>query len=650
MDRNRPRQEGKRRSLAASFLSWPARAAAWLSASAVGRFFHAYEKSREVTKESRIACRLKDSRLRRAGSPLRRKIGELATRSPLSHFLNRLGNLLRYTETRTYGILFGTFGLYTILVFLIRYFAQWARGGEQSTLLVGIIVTAFSLPLLFSSAPMYITLQESHLLSAFFYRLVGLPQYPHEQKKHMTINPTVAFLLGSLLGIVGFFLHPLYLIAFLLCAASILLLLFSPELCIYTALALCPFFFLFEHPSLVLAVILLAGLVGYLWKLLLGKRVFSFEPLDLTVLLLGLMYLVSAFFSRGGSASAEEAVLYAVLLLGYFLTANLLNTPAAIRRAVIAVIIGGAATAALGLYQQLAGEAVAAWLDNAAYDYINGRITAAFGNPNILATYLILLFPFVTAGLIKKGSFGRRLGAFLLFLLFMGAIVFTWSRGAWLGVILSLALFLFAYNPATLYLWLPAAAGSFFALQHFGSAITLRLSSAFSFAGDSSISYRLSTWRGALGMIGDHWLSGIGVGEAAFHACYPYYALSGIESAPHAHNLLLQYWCEFGIAGPLLLLLFILTFFQCVISHRHTEPNPTLRLDSLAAAGGVLAVLVFGLTDHVFYNARIFFLFFAVAGMAAAISRVGRIERVRNTPLRDTEAEAYAIEIEISEA
>lgn len=644
-----PRHEAKRRSLVSSFFSLPARAATWLAASAVGRFFHAYEKSREALKESRIACRLQDSRLRRAGSPLRRKIGELVTRSPLSHFLNRLGNLLRYTETRAYGILFGTFGLYTILVFLIRYFAQWARGGEQSTLLLGILVTVFSLPLLFSSAPMYITLQSSHLLSAFFYRLVGLPQYPHEQKKHMTINPTVAFLLGSLLGILGFFVHPLYLLAFLLCAAAILLLLFSPELCIYTALALCPFFFFFEHPSLVLAVIVSAGLIGYLWKLLLGKRIFAFEPLDLTVLLLGLMYLASALFSRGGNAAAKESVLYAVLLLGYFLTANLLNTPAAIRRAMIALMIGGTATAALGLYQQLAGEAVAAWLDNAAYDYINGRITVAFGNPNILATYLILLFPFAMAGVLKKGNFGHRLGAMLLFLLFTAAIVFTWSRGAWLGVILSLALLLFAYHPATCYLWLPAAAGSFFALQHFGSAITRRLSSAFALAGDSSISYRLHTWRGVLAMLGDHWLGGIGVGEAAFSACYPYYALAGIESAPHAHNLLLQYWCEFGIAGPLLFILFILTFFQCVISHRHAEPNATLRLDSLAATGGVLAVLVFGLTDHVFYNTRIFFLFFAVAGIAAALSRVGRIERVRNTPLRDTEAEAYAIEIEISE-
>ena len=69
----------------------------------------------------------------------------------------------------------------------------------------------------------------------------------------------------------------------------------------------------------------------------------------------------------------------------------------------------------------------------------------------------------------------------------------------------------------------------------------------------------------------------------------------------------------------------------------------------MAASGGIFAVLIFGLTDHVFYNARIFFLFFAVAGIAAALSRVGRLERKRNAPLRDTEAEAYSIEIELDD-
>lgn len=651
MDTQKSHTDKKRQrpSLFSSFLALPARVAGWLGASALGRFFHAYDRSREAAAESRAARRLQDSRLGRVGKPLRRKIGELCTRSRLATLIARIGDLFRYTETRAYGILFGTFGLYTILVFVIRYFAQWARGGEQSTLVTGIVVAALSIPFLFTSRPIYVTMQESRLLSAFFYRLVGLPQYPYVEKKRLTINPTVAFLLGSLLGIASFFVHPLYLLGAILGIAVFLLLLFSPELCLYTALLFCPLFFFFEHPTILLTVVIVTGSVSYLFKVLLGKRTFSFEPLDLTVLLLGALYIGAAFFTRGGAASTGEALLYASLLLGYFLAANLLTTPAAISRAITAMTVGGTFTAILGLLQQFTGRAVADWLDSAAYDYIGGRITAAFDNPNVLACYLILIFPFVTASILKKGRLRGRIGAFLVFAVFMAAIILTWSRGAWLGVILSLAIFLFAYNPATMYILVPAAAGGFFGLQHLGSSVAQRLASSAALAADSSISYRLSTWRGTLSMAWDHFFAGIGVGEQAFHAVYPYYALSGIESAPHAHNLALQYFCEFGIIGPLLLLLFIVIFFQCVLSHQKEETNATLRLYSMAAGGGVLAVLIFGLTDHAFYNARVFFLFFAVSGIAAALSRVGRLERQRNTPIRDTEAEAYSIDVEVDE-
>ena len=137
----RPAKKQRRPSFFAALLAFPARVADWLASSALGRFFHAYQKSRDTMRESRIANRLKGSRLRRLMSPLRMHIGALFTRSPLSRGISRLGALLRFTPTRTYGILFGTFGLYTILVFVVRHFAQWARGAEYSALVTGIMVS-----------------------------------------------------------------------------------------------------------------------------------------------------------------------------------------------------------------------------------------------------------------------------------------------------------------------------------------------------------------------------------------------------------------------------------------------------------------------------------------------------------------------------
>ena len=62
---------------------------------------------------------------------------------------------------------------------------------------------------------------------------------------------------------------------------------------------------------------------------------------------------------------------------------------------------------------------------------------------------------------------------------------------------------------------------------------------------------------------------------------------------------------------------------------------------------GVIALLVNGMFDYTFYNSRIFFLFFVLVGIMAAISRVGRTRRARMTPLPDRDNDAFSTDIEI---
>ena len=73
-----------------------------------------------------------------------------------------------------------------------------------------------------------------------------------------------------------------------------------------------------------------------------------------------------------------------------------------------------------------------------------------------------------------------------------------------------------------------------------------------------------------------------------------------------------------------------------------------MRLTAIAAGCGVLAVLINGFADHVFYNSRIFFLFFAVAGIAVALSRVGKTEEERSKPLYDEGNETFSLDVDFS--
>jgi O-antigen ligase len=107
--------------------------------------------------------------------------------------------------------------------------------------------------------------------------------------------------------------------------------------------------------------------------------------------------------------------------------------------------------------------------------------------------------------------------------------------------------------------------------------------------GESSVRYRLLTWRGTLRMFREHPF-GIGVGERAWHLVYPHYAVSGTRRVMHAHNLFLQVACEVGIVG---LVLFLLIIVIAVLRGWRDKKRAAL----VALAGA----LVMGMFDHLWY-------------------------------------------------
>ena len=107
--------------------------------------------------------------------------------------------------------------------------------------------------------------------------------------------------------------------------------------------------------------------------------------------------------------------------------------------------------------------------------------------------------------------------------------------------------------------------------------------------GESSIRYRLLTWQGAWKMLGKHPF-GIGVGERAWRAVFPHFAVSGTARVMHAHNILLQVAAELGVVGLVVFLLLISKAIFCGLKQKNT-----------AAVASLMGVLVMGLFDHLWY-------------------------------------------------
>ena len=96
-------------------------------------------------------------------------------------------------------------------------------------------------------------------------------------------------------------------------------------------------------------------------------------------------------------------------------------------------------------------------------------------------------------------------------------LVFTWSRGAWLGFAVSLVLFLCLSSKNFFTAGILAIpfliAALFFGMD---TSVVRR----FTTLGDSSTSYRLGIWQGVLFMLADIFYFGIGIGAGAFRRIY----------------------------------------------------------------------------------------------------------------------------------
>lgn len=631
----------------AAMAALPSRVAAWLSASLLGRFFGGYGKSCELLSESRIAQRTQNGRLRRLLSTFCYRTATLSAGSRPLLLLRMFFDAVRQTKTRVYGVFLTTFGVYTALVYAIKYFFFTSEVTESSIMITALGLLIFGLPMLLSSRPLHAALIRNPLSNFIFVHVAGLRIYARSGHEHLHFNGTFAFIIGSVFGLIGFFVHPLYLIGGLGAVILFFLCFQSPEFCLISAMFLVPFLSFLEHPTLVLAVFVLAGLVSYTVKLILGKRLLSIEPMDIAVLCLMALYLLSCFFTRGGQASVTEALLCFVLIGGYFLAVNLLSSATMLFRAVRTLLLSGGIVALIGVLQKLTGNAIPDWLDPAAYAYTDGRITSTLSNPNVLAVFLILLLPFAMAMMVRRSPALSRLFAFLTFALLVAAIVLTQSRGAWIGVLAATVVFILICRPGAIYALIPIGIGAPFAVHFLLPSLLERFSSGFTLA-DSSVFYRTGLWQGVFNLLGENFLGGIGVGESAFRTVYPYYAVSGTESAPHAHSLYLDLFCSFGVLGLLVFLFLILLFFQCLFTHRRSETDDRYRFLGLAAGCSVFAVLINGLTDCVFYNHRILFLFFTVVGIGVAAARVGRKEKRRRSYEDERSADSYAVDIPLA--
>ncbi len=611
--------KGKNIFKASVILSFFGRVSSWiykkLSLGFIGGLLSSYDKENDAVLNSAAAKGLRKLDLsERIISPAKRKISRGFESSAILAFVRGLLGRMLSSSMKSYGIFMFSAALYSAIAYLFKAFYP----AGASTVDIGIILTLvmmliLSVMMIASRQTLANALLSSPFARFMLFRVAGIRSETLEGREEREGRYNVPFVSGLIFGVASFFVHPLILLLGILGLVGAYLVFLKPELGVLALIVALPF-----APTM--------GLVGavfyiafcFVIKAVCGRRSLKFDLLD-GVILLFMLLMIGGGIVAASSASIKPMLVYVAFMLGYFLVVNLIRTGEWVMRCITGAAFSCTLVALYGLYQNFFGTLEQTWQDSDMFSEIEGRVVSTFENPNVLAEYLIMVLPLVFAMFILAKNPRGKLALAVSGICTLGCLVYTWSRGAWLGFLIGILIFMLMYTQNTLSGLLFCSLGIPFLPFVLPESIIQRFLSIGNL-GDSSTSYRVNIWRGVIRMVADYWQSGIGIGNDSFRLIYPLYALSGIETAPHSHNLYMQILVELGVVGLVVFVAVLIIYAQSALTLHVDEERPEKHYSG-AIFCGMVAVLAQGMTDYIWYNYRVFLMFWLMLGIGVAIRK-----------------------------
>lgn len=531
-------------------------------------------------------------------------------------------NCLLSLKARVYGVVLFIYGFCALSAGFIKTFVSTTVKSDYPLIYQGGILIILAVILLFSKTDVGTLLAGGRITGYFIREIVGLK---NENVIRTPIEETmvVPMLVGILLGISSLFVQPIIVLVGFFGLIYVSLVFTRPEFGVLV-IALSVAFL----PTMVICAQVILTFVAFMCKVIRGKRSVRFESIDLVITVFAVFMLLGGLFSASVSTSLPAVCVFICFMISYYLIVNLVKSAEQLKKILFVFAASFLFCSLLGIWQNFFGIPDTKWTDVDMFSEIETRVISTFDNPNVFGEYLIIMFPTVFAMFLTVGGFKRR--SFLALGLVSGimALVFTWSRGAWLGFIISMIIYFIIVNKKSIAVYIVGIVSLPFAYPFLPESIKTRIESIGNTA-DTSTSYRVHIWEGAWNMLKDWWSTGIGVGTGAFGEIYPVYSLTGIERAPHAHNLFFQVFVELGAFGIITLLVIVLFVAIKCCTYLVKGTQKEIKLISTGALLGLFAILVQGLTDYVWYNYRIFLLFWIVLAVACVSVNIAAREEGR---------------------
>lgn len=445
-------------------------------------------------------------------------------------------------------------------------------------------------------------------------RLLGIePDYNWYDKRYTRGKERLlsAVFFGAAAGLLGGWVNPLFAPALIIGFAAVFLVLKFPSAGVFFVVFAAPVAPTMADVGLALLSIFSLALYSVTHK---GFK-FKFDGIGFFIIVFLGVYAVAAVTSFAMMNSFSIWAIYFVFISIYFVIINTVNTKKLLMNLLTVFVLSGFLVCLYGVAQYVFGwDTAQAWMDEEMFSDIKMRIYSTLGNPNVLGEYILLVLPASVGLMWVNKRFEAKVVYAAVSALMFGALILTFSRGCWIGIMAAAAIFItFAAGK----LW----GLGLIALPIIPMILPESIINRFSSIGnmeDSSTSYRVYIWMGTLAMIKDFWLSGIGMGQKAFTQVYPFYSYNGIV-APHSHNLFLQILVESGIAGIAVFLIIAVLFLRRVMTgYQAGGKGDSLSTVMTALSAGICGFLLQGMFDNCFYNYRVMLVFWCVLAMGRA--------------------------------
>lgn len=456
------------------------------------------------------------------------------------------------------------------------------------------------------------TIIGSGLTGTFVRKYLLLCDDSEVERIPVALSPRICWPVAFLFGLSSFFCGGIGAML-LLCGVTLLLLIAAKPfrgVCLLVPLAA-------VLPTMALVGLALFCAFAAVLHLLLGKTpVRGASPFALWIAAFSVLSLCAVL---GGAAPASGLKIYLVYLsfaLAFPLIVYTVRDKRDYTRLLTLLCTAAFGVALYGVFQNFfLRDTTQSWVDSTMFSEIEKRVYSTLDNPNVLGEYLILTVPLAASVLLYCRRPVSKLWYTAVNLTMLLCLMYTWSRGAWVGVVLALGFFLLQKDRRFL---IPCLVILLLMPSVMPASVLHRLTSIGNM-NDTSTAYRVSVWQGSIRIIRDYGLlGGIGLGSDAFLKIYPHYALNGAEYALHSHNFYLQWIVDMGWLGIVVYFGLILTAFSCILrAKKNTDPK---KIAALAMSGGLCGYLFHGMAENLWYNYRmvlVFFIYLALICLAS---------------------------------